>query len=245
MNEEEKEIRAIEKLPRKIIIFFVLILTLFIIGILGYKIIAGKSVFESFIMVLETLAFSFHNLKGIGRALEIFLTTIGVILIWWICWSIFDIILDGNISEYLKIQKRLSNLKKMKNHYIIAGGGRVGEEIVKEFSLRKKAYVVIEKDESKVLALKKRGFFAIFGDVTDENVLNEANIKQAKAIILAMPETEKNLLVTMTAKELNPNIEVHARADKPSFVSKLKKAGATTVVVPEVVAAERFLENIK
>lgn len=244
-SSEKEEIRAVQKLPRKIIVFFSLIFLLFFTGTAGFMIIANVPVSRAFIMVLETLAFSFHGLTGIGRALEIFLTTFGVILIWWICWSVFDILLEGNLSEYLKIHKRLSNLKKMRNHYIIAGGGRVGEEIVREFARTKKQYVVIEKDESKVNLLKKKGFFAIYGDVTDENVLKEANIKDAKAIILAMPETEKNLLVTMTAKELNPRVDVYARADKPSFVSKLKKAGAKTVIVPEIVAAERFLESIK
>ena len=246
MTEEEKEkIHALEKLPRRIIIFLILIISLFIIGIVSFKIIKHATIFEGFIMTLETLAFSFHGLTGIGRALEIFLTTFGVILIWWICWSLFDILLEGNISEYLKIQKLLSNLKNMKNHYIIAGGGRVGEEIAREFSKSKRQYVIIEKDETKVNLLKKKGFFAIYGDVTDEAVLKEVNIKSARAIILAMPETEKNLLVTMTAKELNPQIEIYARADKPAFVSKLKKAGAKVVIVPEIVAAERFLESIK
>jgi voltage-gated potassium channel len=244
MNEKE-EMQTIEKFPRRIIIFFILTLSLLSIGSIGFMLIQQVSLSHAIIMTLETMAFSFHGLTGFGRAMELFLATFGVIMIWWILWSLFDIILDGNLSEYLKIQKYLSKIRKMKNHYIIAGGGRVGEEIVRQFSLDKKQYLVIEKDEAKVSGLKKRGFFAIYGDVTDEQVLKEANIKNAKAIILAMPETEKNLLVTMTAKELNPNIDIYARADKASFVSKLKKAGAKVVVVPEVVAAERFLESIK
>jgi voltage-gated potassium channel len=245
MNEEKNAEKEINKLPKKIIIFFVLIFLLFVIGTFGFAFLNSTSVYSGFAMTLETFAFSFHGLNGIGRALEIFLATFGVITIWWILWSIFDLLLEGNLSEYLKIHKRLSNLKKMRNHYIIAGGGRVGEEIARDFSLKKKHHIIIEKDEEKVNVLKKKGFFAIVGDVTDEDVLNEANIKNAKAIILAMPETEKNLMVTMTAKELNPAIDVYARADKASFVSKMKKAGAKIVIVPEIVAAEKFLESIK
>ena len=60
-----------------------------------------------------------------------------------------------------------------------------------------------------------------------------------------MPETEKNLLVTMTAKELNPKIDVYARSDNPAFIEKLKKAGAKLVINPELAAAEKFLETIK
>lgn len=242
---EDKISKDLQKLPKKIVIFFCLIFSLFLVGTFGFMLIKNVSIFDSFVMTLETLAFSFHDLKGIGRALEIFLTTFGVILIWWTFWSIFDILLEGNLSEYLKIQNILSKLKKMKSHYIIAGGGRVGEEIAREFARLKKNYVIIEKEENTVSKLKKKGFFTIYGDVIDEQVLKEANIKNAKAIILAMPETEKNLLVTMTAKEINPEIQIYARADKPAFISKLKKAGAKVVIVPEIVAAERFLEAIK
>ena len=84
------------------------------------------------------------------------------------------------------------------------------------------------------------------GDVTDSDAsdLIEAGIKNAKAIILAMPETEKNLLVTMAIKEINPDVEIYARADNQAFASRLKKAGAKVVINPEIAAAERFLKEL-
>jgi voltage-gated potassium channel len=167
--------------------------------------------------------------------------------LWWIFWGFFDIVSEGTLSEYLKTSRFFSSLGKMKNHYVIAGGGRVGEEMAESFSKSKKQYVIIEKDEDKVRKLKNKGYSVIHGDVEepDSEVLNKANVKNAKTIILAMPETEKNLLVTLMAKEINPKIEVYARADNAAFVSKLKKAGAKTVIVPELAAAEKFLQEIK
>jgi voltage-gated potassium channel len=163
----------------------------------------------------------------------------------WIFFNIFDMVFDGNLSEYLKMHKHLNRMKKMKNHYIIAGGGRVGEEIAQQFSKKKKEIILIEKDEPTIIKLKKEGFLTIHGDVTDESVLKQANVKEAKAIIIAMPETEKNLLVTMSVKEMNPDIDVYARADKPAFISKLRKAGAKEVIVPELAAAEKFIGFMK
>ena len=92
--------------------------------------------------------------------------------------------------------------------------------------------------------LKQKGYFVESKDVTDEEVLKEANISEAKVLILTLPEVEKNLLITITAKELNPKIEIYARCDKPSFASKLKRAGAKKVVVPEIEAANKILEEI-
>lgn len=240
-----KSVEDVKNFPKKVLIFLLLLLSLLAIGTIGFKFILNLSFSEALIVTLESFALVFHPESGAAKALGIFITLFGVILLWWTLWTIFDILLEGNIREYLKISRFLNKLEKMRNHYIIAGGGRVGEEIAKTFINEKKDYVVIEKDAAAFTKLKHQGFFAIHGDVTDENVLKRANIQKAKAIIIAMPETEKNLLVTMIARELNKEMEIYARCDKPAFVSKLKKAGAKVVIVPELVAAEKLLQAIK
>ena len=238
-------IREINEFPKRVLIFLILILALLLVGTLGFKFSMNLSLRNAFIMTLETLAFMFHAESGFGKFLEIFLAIFGVFIIWWILWGLFDMLLAGNLGEYLKITKFLNKLKKMRQHYIIAGGGRVGEDIALHFCDNKKECLIVEKNEEVIKKLRKNTKFVVMqGDVTDENVLKQAKIQDAKAIILAMPETEKNLLVTMMAKELNPNIEIYARADKPAFVNKLKKAGAKVVIVPETVAAEKFLQEI-
>jgi voltage-gated potassium channel len=237
--------REIKALPRRIEISLSLIIALLLIGTLGFKFILDISFSQAFITTLESFALMYHAESGAAKAFGISITLFGVILLWWVLWSLFDMFSEGSIRKYLKVSKFLNKLNKMENHYIIAGGGRVGEEIADHLKASGKNYIVIEKDELIINKLRKKDHFVMHGDVTDEAVLNKARVKSAKAAILAMPETEKNLLVTMMIKELNPDIDIHTRADKPAFVSKLKKAGAKTVVVPELVAAEHLLEAIK
>ena len=239
------KLEELNQLPRKIALFLGLIVFLLLVGMIGFKIILQSSFSSAFITTLESFALLYHAESGAAKIFGIFITLFGVILFWWILWSLFDMVSEGSIREYLKISDFLNRLRKMREHYIIAGGGRVGEVIAADLIKTKKSYVIIEKEEPVISKLKKQGFFVMHGDVTDENVLKQARIKEAKAIILAMPETEKNLLVTMMARELNPQIEIYARADKPAFVSKLKKAGAKIVIVPEIVAAEKFLHALK
>lgn len=233
-------------ISKKIITFIIIVLSILIIGTAGFMII-GSSLKDSFMMTLESLSFMFRTDNGTAKVLEILLAIFGVITLGWILTNFLEIFASGGFTEYLKTSLLLSNLKKMKNHYIIAGGGRVGEEIAFKLRKNKKQYIIIEKDSNKVDKLKKKGFNVITGDVTDSDYsdLIDAGIKNAKTIISTLPETEKNLLFTMSAKEINPKIDVFARADNPAFVSKLKKAGAKTVVVPEIAAAEKFLESIK
>lgn len=244
MNEQDEKIK---QLPKRILGFLAIIIILFSIGILGFIFLKKYDFEVSLIKTLESFAFMFSEDVGYGKGLQIFLAIFGVMTLGWIISSVFNLIFEGHISEYLKTSRFLSRMKKMKNHYIIAGGGRVGEELAKEFAASKKQYVIIEKDDKKISKIEKNGFQVIRGDVTDSDYsdLVEAGIKNAKAIILAMPETEKNLLVTMTAKELNPKIDVYARSDNPAFIEKLKKAGAKLVINPELAAAEKFLETIK
>jgi len=244
--EDEKELKEIQGLPRKIIIFFTLFFGVFLIGTFGFMIIKGVSFSAGVVRTIESLAFIFSETSNIGRSLEIFLAIIGVFILWWVFWTLADMFSDGKITEYLKISKYNSILGNMKNHYIIAGGGRVGEEIAVELKKLKKNFIIIEKDPVKVLKLKKKGYTLIEGDANDveSRILDKANIKEAAFLIIAMPETEKNLLLTLMAKEIKPELDIYVRCDHPEFVSRLKKAGAKAVIVPELVAAERFMKEI-
>jgi hypothetical protein len=132
------------------------------------------------------------------------------------------------------------------DHYIIVGGGRVGEEIAHDLTKVKKRFVIIEKDPIKVSKLKKKGYLVIEGDANDieSRILDKANIKGAAVLVIAMPETEKNLLLTLMAKEIKPEIDIYVRCDHPEFVSRLKKAGAKSVIVPEIIAADQFIREM-
>lgn len=240
-----KEIESIAEIPQKIETFLIAIALLIIIGTLGFRFSSSNSFQESFLTTIDALIFEFHANEGFAKFLQITIALFGGIILWWAVWSLIDLLTNKTFSEYLNTRKLIRRIRKMREHYIIAGGGRVGEEIAEKLCKNKSSCVIIEKDEQKYEKLKAKGFHVILGDVEDEEVLKKAGIKNAKTLIVAMPETEKNLIVTISAKELNPQIEIHARADKPAFVSKLKKAGAKTVIVPELAAAEDILKNLK
>lgn len=237
----EKE--SIKQIPRKLLVFLIVISIILLTGTISFMFLLNLSFSKSFITTLETMAFLYHP-EGTAKIIGVLLTLFGVILLWWTIWSIFDIISEGDLGEYLKTRSFFNKLRKMRNHYIIAGGGREGEEIASKLKARKKEYIIIEKDEKTAEKLKEKGFFVENKDVTNEEVLEEANLKQAKALILTLPEVEKNLLVTLTAKEISPETEIYARCDKPSFASKLKRAGAKKVVVPEIEAANKIIDEL-
>jgi voltage-gated potassium channel len=238
------KIKEIEEFPRRIKIFFFVIIFLLILGTTGFMLISGESFRSSFYRTTQTLAFMFQEDSPIAeRYMEIFLAVVGVFLVWWVLWSIADMLLDGNLHKYLKSKYYNLKIKNMENHIIIVGGGRVGEEIARVLKEDKKRFIIIESDPHVFSNLKKK-FLVYEGDAMNEETLKKAKIGKASKIILTLPQTEKNILITLTAKELNPNIEVHSRCENISLVPKLKRAGAKIVTVPEIIAADKIAADI-
>ncbi len=239
-----KKAYEMRELPRKIRIFIILVVALFIVGIAGFVLLKGMSVEQAFSRTVDSLAFIFYEESGPTKAFEIFLSLFGVFLIWWVLWSFFDMLNEGKFGEYIKTRKFLNKVKRMENHYIIAGGGRVGEDVAIDLTKRGDKCVIIEKEANTASKLIKKGLMVIQGNAHDESLLRQAGIDKARAMIITLPDPEKALVATMIAKELNEKLEIFARCENPSFVSKLKKAGAKSVVVPEAVAADKIISEL-
>ncbi len=236
------KIREIEEFPRRIKIFFLVILSLFIFGTVSFSLLTREPLRDSLVRTTEALTVIFRDNSGLAeRLVEIFLATVGIFLVWWVLWSVADMLLDGNLKKYLKSRFYNMKLRAMENHVIVAGGGRVGEEIARLLSEKKEIFVVTDVDPKVVGNLRNKKYLVIEGSAEHDSVLIEAGIKTAKKLIITLPKTETNILITLSAKELNPGIEIHARAENTKFVSKLKKAGAKVVVVPEVVAGDKLI----
>jgi voltage-gated potassium channel len=239
------KIKEVEEFPRRIKIFFGVIFGLLVAGTIGFSLIDKSSLKDSAFRTLQTLAFIFEDNPEISeRLLEIFLAIVGVFLIWWVLWSVADMLLDGNLKKYLKSRFYKVKLEEMRDHIIIAGGGRVGEEVARVLHERGEKFVITDINPEVIDNLKKKKYLIVEGSAERDEILVEAGVKRAKKLIITLPKTETNILITLTAKELNPSIEVHARAENIKFVSKLKKAGAKVVVVPEVVAGDKLIEGL-
>ncbi|MFA6319506.1 MAG: NAD(P)-binding protein [archaeon] len=236
-------LKEVDEFPRRIKIFVKIILLLIIFGTISFSLISSISLEQGLFKTLETLAFIFSDESNFAeRLLEIFLAIVGVFLVWWVLWSLADMLLDRNLERYLNKKFNDLRVSLMNNHIIIIGGGRFGSEIASNLEKKRKKFLIIENNSEVIKILKKKKYLVIEGNAEDDKVLIEAGIEKATKIILTLPKTESNVLITLTSKELNPKIDVFARAYEQKFVSKLKKAGAKVVIVPEVVAGDKLSE---
>lgn len=145
-------------------------------------------------------------------------------------------ILHYRVGRSLKKKIMEKQIKNLKDHFIICGFGRVGSQIAEELFFEKVPFVVTDRDPEKIKMCEKRGWLCILGDAAiGEDVLKKANIEKAKGVIIAIGQDADAVFVAVTAKSLNPNAFIVARASSPETASKLEKVGVERVALPHQI----------
>ena len=231
--------------PEKKLKWVILILAgVILYGILGYTFIEGWSFLESFYMTIITLStVGFREVRALsstGRVFTITLVIFGVAGAAFTITVLGQFIVEGEIRRILGRRKMEKQLKDIKDHYIVCGYGRVGMQVCKQFCSRKLPLVVIEKNPERVEQLVKEGILVIQGDATDDEVLLAAGIQKSKALISTIASESENVFIALSARELNPEIFITARAESRSAEKKLLRAGADRVVSPHEMGGIRM-----
>lgn len=147
-------------------------------------------------------------------------------------------------GEFRKLRKSIMEKRKiegLRNHVVICGFGRVGRQVAEDFVRTKQSFVVVELDPNRVVKYEDdENYNIVVGDATfDENLIN-ANLENAKAIITCMPSDANNVYVVLTAREMNKELQIIARASKLETYNKLKIAGANSVIMPDSVGGSHM-----
>jgi len=222
------------------------LLLLILVGILGYSLIEGWNWLDAFYQTVITFStVGFHEVSPLsqaGRMFTVFLIFFGLVIIALLSGSVTTWFVSSQILAKRKIQKMKKKIASLKDHVIICGGGETAKTVIRELLQAKKPFVVIEQKPEIVNELKELfpEMLIIEGDATKDEILEEANIAKAHGLITTMPVDADNLFIVVSARSLNPNLIVISRAVDPHTESKLYKAGANYVIVPNVVEGLRM-----
>ena len=218
------------------------------IGTIGYMGIEGYSFFDALYMsviTITTVGFSEINpLSTNGRVFTIFLILIGFSSLAYTGSVVAESLLENVWKNKRGIGKMQKRINELSGHYIICGLGRVGRASAHHFAEKKCNFVIIEQDKEVCKAHFDAGFLFLNGDATQEEILLEAGIKKAKGLLALLHTDPLNLFTVLTARELNPTLQITARSVETSADSKILKAGADTVISPYTTAGRHFAENI-
>jgi voltage-gated potassium channel len=242
------------KLPWKIatrhyiILLMVLSVLLIGIGTAGYIVVEGFSPLDALYMTIITLTtVGFGEVRPLDSRGKIF--TLGLIVMGagFVAYNLAyfsQLLLDGNLLELYRRRKLKKELDQLSNHMIICGYGQMGQIIARELTKSDVPFVVIEKDASLLSKIHEKQIPHLVGDATEEENLVAVGISRAKGLATVVRNDTDNVFIVLTARDLNKDMLIFARAATPGTEKRLFKAGADRVVSPYAIGAIRIAHDI-
>ncbi len=232
------QIKRLRLFTRLILPIAMLVLTI-LFGTVGYMIVESFSFLEALYMTVITIStVGFTEVKPLsesGRIFTIFLILVNLGLFTYFVTLLTRFFSDGEFTKLYKQIKMENSIKQLQQHVIICGFGRNGKESAQILFNNHIPFVVLEEKNELETDLDFEVQYFMKGDATKDEVLLEAGIKNARALITSLPVDADNLFVVLTAKQLNPDLKVISRASQDSSVKKLKIAGADNVIMPDKI----------
>lgn len=233
-------------------IFMALVLLFLIIvfGTLGFMFLEGFSFVEALYMTVITMSTvgyeAVHKLSEQGMIFAIILIVISFGLFAYAITSVTRFILDGELRYQYHIYKVNQRISQLKEHVIVCGYGRNGRQATAELLSHNQEVIIIERTEGIVDEISRENSDLIYinGDATQDEVLDRARVDKAKALITTLPSDAHNLFVVLTAREMNPTMTIISRASEDQSDSKLRRAGATNVIMPDKVGGIRMAKLV-
>jgi voltage-gated potassium channel len=185
-----------------------------------------------------------HPLDRIGRIYNMVLILTGMGVMFYIVGSLARVVIEGELQAVLGRRKLIKHIKRLKDHYILCGFGRIGDIIARHLKDRGLPLVVVEHKQALVPRLEEAGYYFIVGDATREEVLLEAGIERAKGLISVVSTDADNVYVVLTARSLNPNLFIVARGEDLGSEKKLRRAGADKVESPYRMGGQKMAQTI-
>ena len=218
-------------------------------GTVGYAWVDHMPIFDAFYMTvitISTVGFSeIRPLSVAGRAITIVIIVTGISLGTYTLGLIVRIFVEGELQYFLGRRKLRKNISDLRNHYIVCGFGRIGRIVCEELAAARMPFVVIEQNTDKAAELEKNGYLYLNLDATTEDALRKAGIMTAKGVVTAVRSDAHNVFITLTAKDLRPDIFVLSRTSDSNNEKKLLRAGATRVVAPYQIGGRRMAQVLK
>jgi voltage-gated potassium channel len=233
---------------RHLIFSVFLIIFIIILGVTGYMMIEGWNLLDALYMTVETLTTvgynEVHEMTRMGRIFTILLICIGVAFFLYVAGAVVQFMVEGRIRTILGRRRLDKKIDRLKNHYIICGYGRIGKVLYKMLLSKPIDLVVVEKDPDLIPEMDADKILYVSGDATNEENLIKAGIQRAKGLIAALATDTENVFLVLTARQLNPDLYIIARASRNESKTKLQAAGANKVELPYDMGAVSMAQRI-
>jgi voltage-gated potassium channel len=222
-----------KRVLRKYFLLAAIALAIFVAAILVFVYVENKSFHDAIFDVACSAVYvqCGANTTIVGKIANILvgLATIGIVVFF------VTVGVEGFVKTEFGGRKMEKRMDRMKNHFIVCGYGALGKTVCEALEKAGAEYVVVDWEPNIVQKLREQDIPAIQGDALDVKTLEKAGVKRAKTIVSALGSDSSNVFLSLTAKELNPAVEVATRAYSEEAIGKLHGAGADIIVLPEII----------
>lgn len=216
-------------------------------GTLGYVFIEGWGAWDAFYMTVTTVATvgyrEVHPLSWAGQAFTLLLVFGGVGTALYVFSAIATVAVEGGWRRQFAQWRYTRMLDALSQHYVICGYGRIGAMIAEEFRRQHTSFVIVDRNADRVKAAGDAGFLVIEGDASREETLKRAGIDRARGLVAAVGTDAENIYAVLTARVMNADLFVIARAESDDSSAKLKRAGADRVISPYRIGALQMAQT--
>lgn len=233
---------------QRLAIVAIALATILIGGTIGFALIEGYSILEAFYMTMITVTTvgygEVRELSEAGRLFNIFLIFFGVMVMFLAVGAMTQTLIELELNQYFGKRRVNHMIDQLRNHIIICGFGRVGRGAAAELTQTGTPFVVVDRDADRVERAIKLGMLAVQADASQDDTLKQVGIDRAAGLIASLASDADNLFVILTARTLNPSIQLSARIAEDTSEQKMRRAGATHVFAPYISTGHRMAQAI-
>jgi len=218
------------------------------LGTTAYR-LEGWHLSDAFYMVIITVfSVGYEEVEPVAtpmlRAITIFIIIAGDASKVYFVGSLVRFITEGEIGKAMEEHRKSRDIETISGHAIVCGYGRLGQTLARELHAKKYPFLIVDNNAERIALAHTHGFQGLVGDAGDEGSLSEAHIERASVLATVLPNDMVNVFITLTARNMRPDLRIIARAEDPATEKKLKQAGANEIILPAFVGGMQIANSI-
>lgn len=229
--------------PKKILALTGILLVIAMAGTVGFTLLEDLSFLDSLfttVVLISTVGMGMPPVTVGGKILAIFIIAGGVGTLVYAVGMVIEFLIGGYLADLLEERSMKKKISELKDHYLICGYGRVGEQVAKEFLRAREEFVIVDSNPESIARARDDGHLHIEGDAADDEALHRAGIARAKGLVACVDSDADNVFVTLSARVISPHLWIVSRGNTEESHNKLEKAGADKVVSPYAIGGREM-----